>query len=75
MKIADFGISQKIREVAVVQLKKRRNFGNKLMLGTPYYLAPETITNQETGFASDIWSLGISTIEMLDAVFHYGNAC
>ncbi|KAJ3129677.1 Serine/threonine-protein kinase 4 [Nowakowskiella sp. JEL0407] len=55
VKIADFGVAEKLTE---------NTDGMSLLIGTPYWMAPEVIQGHESGTQSDIWSLGISAIEM-----------
>jgi len=57
IKLADFGFAVQLTEV-----RTRR----KTVIGTPYWMAPEIILNQEYGKEVDIWSLGIMIMEMAE---------
>lgn len=55
LRIGDFGISKALKRTALVG-------GNPI--GTPYYLAPEVVTDTMYSFASDIWALACILYEM-----------
>lgn len=57
IKLADFGASKQVVELATVS-------GAKSMKGTPYWMAPEVILQTGHSFSADIWSVGCTIIEM-----------
>lgn len=54
-KLADFGISKAFTDTM--------NAG-KTVIGTPYWMAPEIFTDGKYNTKADLWSLGITAIEM-----------
>ncbi|XP_010272040.1 PREDICTED: mitogen-activated protein kinase kinase kinase NPK1-like isoform X2 [Nelumbo nucifera] len=57
IKLADFGASKKVVELANM-------LSTKSMKGTPYWMAPEVILQTGHTFSADIWSVGCTVIEM-----------
>lgn len=56
IKLADFGVATKLSEI---DSSKRR------VVGTPYWMAPETVEIGPPTAASDIWSVGSTVVEMV----------
>lgn len=55
-KISDFGHSTLTQE--------KQGEKNGIIYGTPLWMAPETISNQQYSKSSDVWSLGCTVLEM-----------
>ena len=60
IKLADFGAS------VLVEKKGMKDLKNDVQ-GTPYWMAPEVLTEKGHNWEADIWSLGCTVLEMLTA--------
>ena len=43
------------------------------LIGTPFYMAPEVIKQEEYSYNVDIWSLGVIFYEMLTGILPFGS--
>ncbi|CAE6262896.1 unnamed protein product [Arabidopsis arenosa] len=57
VKIADFGLAKRIGNVTAL------NDGVQIR-GTPLYMAPESVNDNEYGSEGDVWALGCAVVEM-----------
>jgi serine/threonine protein kinase len=59
VKLSDFGVSLNLRNLRAME-KERKD-----VAGTPNWMAPEVIELKGVSYASDIWSLACTVIELL----------
>ena len=58
IKIADFGVSRRFEASGTCHTMS--------MVGTPYWMAPEVISGISYSFPADIWSVGVTAIELAE---------
>jgi serine/threonine protein kinase len=63
IQIADFSISRRF-DFSTTQ--------TTIVVGTPYWMAPEVIQGASSSFASDVWSVGITVSEIAEGAPPYG---
>lgn len=58
IKLADFGVAAQLSDTTTKKMS---------MCGSPYWMAPEVITSSRYDAKADVWSLGITAIELADS--------
>ena len=64
VKLADFGVSAELSNTAAFK---------NTVIGTPFWMSPEVIRNNHYNFKTDIWSLGITAIELAQGMPPFSN--
>ena len=59
VKLADFGASKQMKGSVTNELE------NQTLKGTPYFMAPEVLTQSGHGRRADIWSVGATALQMV----------
>jgi serine/threonine protein kinase len=60
VKLSDFGVSLNLRNLRQIENERK-----DVVAGTPNWMAPEVIELKGASYASDIWSLGCTVVELL----------
>ena len=83
-KVADFGLAKIYQDAGSLSIAGFQS-GVSSVVGSPYWMAPEVIRGQGSSTKSDVWSLGVTVVEMastkpplahldsMAALFHIGN--
>ncbi len=53
--------------------KKLDSHRTSTLIGTPFYMAPETIREEEYTYNADIWSMGVIFYEMITGMVPFGH--
>ena len=63
IKVTDFGVSR--------QFDISKSLATTSIIGTPYWMAPEVINGKKYSFPADIWSVGVTAIELAEGAPPY----
>jgi hypothetical protein len=63
VKVLDFGLAKAV--ATSIQPNDPTRMATSMIVGTPYYMAPEQLTGETASQATDVWALGVIAYEML----------
>lgn len=69
LKLLDFGLARPVRPGGDQQVT-----ASGLVLGSPAYMSPEQIRNDEVGPASDLWSVGVVLYQLLSGALPFSGS-
>lgn len=72
IKLADFGCAKRLMIDENLNTKTSSSQSCNGIGGTPLWMAPEVLRNEDLVFAADIWSLGCTVIEMATGLPPWG---
>jgi tetratricopeptide (TPR) repeat protein/predicted Ser/Thr protein kinase len=65
VKLVDFGIANRLRQIASDATVTTTAAQERTFAGTPYSMAPEQVRGDEVDVRTDVWALGVLLYEML----------
>jgi serine/threonine protein kinase len=65
VKLADFGVSKRLHDIFDTTGGSRKKTNLQTMIGSPFWMAPEVVTQAGYGRSVDVWSLGCTVVELL----------
>lgn len=73
-KLIDFGCASKMYDDRGVRASCRMQDEQGTQVGTPAYMSPEVVRKAPWGVQSDIWSVGVSAVQLLTRELMFGGA-
>lgn len=67
VKILDFGLA-KLSEIDLKTMKNFTNTAKGVIIGTPAYMSPEQVADDNVDHRTDLWSIGVVLYELLTGV-------
>lgn len=67
VKILDFGLA-KLNEIDLHTLKNFAKTAKGVIIGTPAYMSPEQVSDENVDHRTDLWSIGVVLYELLTGV-------
>ncbi|MEP6900538.1 MAG: protein kinase [Actinomycetota bacterium] len=67
VKILDFGLA-KLSEIDLNTMKNFKHTAKGVIIGTPAYMSPEQVSDENVDHRTDLWSIGVVLYELLTGV-------